>query len=108
MPRMKKSDQEMFTDDQRQQLAKTLVMAAFRNGKTEGVHAGQACPTCFGKPEFSHVSEDEMKAIMKDAVNRVYSLLYWLDNDQERLFKVLDFHARMTSRWDDPEILDLF
>jgi hypothetical protein len=108
MTRTKNSDQQMFNDDQRKKLAITLVMAAFRNGKIEGIHAGQACPTCFGKPEFSHVSDEEMKSIMKDAVNRVYSLLYWLDNDQIRLFKVLDFHARMTSRWDDPEMLDLF
>ena len=95
-------------DDERKRIAKTLVMAAFRNGELENVHAGQTCPTCFGKPEFSHVSQEEMKAIMKDAVNRVYSLLYWLEKDREKFFKVLGFHAQMTARWDDPELLDLF
>ncbi len=99
---------QLLTDDQRKQLAKSVVAAAFRNGEIENVHAGQTCPTCHGKPEYSHVSQEDMKVIMKDAVNRMYSLLYWLDNDQEKLFKVLDFHSRMTSKWDDPEALDLF
>ena len=102
------SHQQMFTDDDRKRLAKTLVMAAFRNGEIENVHAGQMCPTCFGKPEFSHISQAEMKSIMKDAANRVYSLLYWLEHDREKLSKALGFHGQMAASWDEPELLDLF
>jgi hypothetical protein len=28
--------------------AKAIVALAFRNGPIEDVHAGKACPTCFG------------------------------------------------------------
>lgn len=99
---------QLLNDKQRRELAKTVVAAAFRNGEIENVHAGKTCPTCYGKSEFSHISQAEMKSIMKDAVNRMYSLFYWLENDREKLFEVLNFHGNMTAKWDDPEILDLF
>ena len=56
---------------------KAIVALAFRNGPIEDVHAGQLCPTCTGKPGYSRVSDAEMKLIVKNAVNRVYVLL-WL------------------------------
>ncbi len=55
--------------------AKAIVVLAFRNGPIEDVHAGKTCPTCNGKTGYSRISDDEMKLIMKNAVNRVYWLL---------------------------------
>jgi len=55
--------------------AKAIVALAFRNGPIEDVHAGRTCPTCMGHPGYSRISDAEMKAIMKNAVNRVYALL---------------------------------
>ena|ERR1700722_3736009 len=55
--------------------AKAIVVLAFRNGPIEDLHTGNACPTCNGKTGYSRISDDEMKLIMKNAVNRVYSLL---------------------------------
>ena len=54
--------------------AKALVALAFRNGPIEDVHAGKACPMCFGKPEYSHITQEEMLSIMKTAVDRIYTL----------------------------------
>jgi len=48
--------------------AKGIVALAFRNGPIEGVHAGKECPNCAGKAEYSHITQDEMKNIMKRAV----------------------------------------
>jgi hypothetical protein len=46
---------------------KALVALAFRNGPIEGIHAGRPCPVCSGNPEASHISDEEMKTIMKSA-----------------------------------------
>jgi hypothetical protein len=84
--------------------AKAITVLAFRNGPIEDVHAGKACDVCGGKPEFSHISEDEMKRIMKAAVNVVYRLLWQRDHDPEAYLKSLTLGVRYTQRWDDPEI----
>jgi len=49
--------------------AKAIVVLAFRNGPIEDMHAGKTCPTCNGKAGYSRISDDEMKLIMKNAVN---------------------------------------
>jgi hypothetical protein len=52
--------------------AKAVV--AFRNGPIEDVHAGKPCPTCHSDPAYSRISDAEMKLIMKNAVDCIYSL----------------------------------
>jgi hypothetical protein len=49
--------------------AKAITALAFRNGPIEDLHAGNHCSACAGRPEFSHISNEEMKRIMKAAVN---------------------------------------
>jgi len=61
--------------------ARALVALAFRNGPIEDLHAGRACTACSGNPEISHITDEEMKAIMKSAVNTVYRLLWLRDSD---------------------------
>jgi hypothetical protein len=61
--------------------AKALVALAFRNGPIEDLHAGRPCSVCSGNPEVSHISDEEMKAIMKSAVNSLYRLLWLRDWD---------------------------
>jgi hypothetical protein len=56
--------------------AKAIVAVAFRNGPIEDVHAGKVCPVCSGSPDYSRITGDEMKAMMKAAVNAVYKLLW--------------------------------
>ena len=68
--------------------AKSIVALAFRNGPIEDVHAGKDCPNCAGKVEYSHITQDEMKNIMKRAVDTVYKLLWLKQNDPENLLSI--------------------
>jgi len=63
--------------------AKAIVVLAFRNGPIEDMHAGKTCPTCNGQVGYSRISDDEMKLIMKNAVNRVFWLLRLKADDPE-------------------------
>ena len=83
--------------------AKMIVALAFRNGPIEDLHAGKTCPTCSAGSGYSRISDEEMKGIMKAAVNTVYSLLWKKDNDSEAFAKSRVLGARYTERWDDPE-----
>jgi hypothetical protein len=83
--------------------AKALVALAFRNGPIEDLHAGGPCVACNGNRAISHISDEEMKRIMKAVVNKVYSLLWKKDNDSEAYAKSLGLGARYTQHWDDPE-----
>jgi hypothetical protein len=84
--------------------AKAITALAFRNGPIEDLHAGKACAACAGRTEFSHVSDEEMKGIMKAAVNALYRLLWQRDHDSEAYLKSLAFGERYTQKWDDPKI----
>jgi hypothetical protein len=80
--------------------AKAIVALAFRNGPIEDVHAGKVCPVCSGSPDYSRITEDEMKAMMKTAVNAVYKLLWNRDHDSEAYRKSIEYGVRFTSRWE--------
>jgi len=84
--------------------AKALVALAFRNGPIEDLHAGTQCPACRGRAEVSHISDDEMKAIMKSAVDALYSLLWKRDYDPGDYRESLALGRRFTMHWDDPEL----
>lgn len=83
--------------------AKSIVTLAFRNGPIEDVHAGKVCPACCGSPDYSRITEDEMKAVMKSAVNAVYKLLWNRDLYSDAYRKSIEYGVRFTSRWNDPE-----
>jgi hypothetical protein len=83
--------------------AKSIVALAFRNGPIEGVHAGKECTACAGKSEYSHITQAEMKNIMKQAVNTVYKLLWLKQNDPEKYEATLELGNRYTRSWDEPK-----
>jgi len=83
--------------------AKAIVALAFRNGPIERVHAGKPCPTCSAAPEYSRITDEEMKAIMKFAVDRVYALLRLKNRDPDGYARQIAFGARYVARWDEPE-----
>ena len=87
--------------------AKSIVALSFRNGPIEDVHAGRVCPTCAGKPEYSHITDEEMKRIMKRAVDRVYTLLSLKAHEPEAYAALVDFGNLYTASWDDPEFENL-
>ena len=84
--------------------AKALVALAFRNGPIEDLHAGRQCATCNGKADVSHISDDEMKAIMKSAVDALYRLLWKRDCDPRDYQESLALGRRFSMHWDDPEL----
>jgi len=99
----------MSTSNTRKQLAreaKAIVALAFRNGPIENVHAGQICPTCAGDPAYSHITDSEMKMIMKNAVDRVYGLLCLRQEQPDAYESRIQFGELYTGRWDEPEIPD--
>lgn len=83
--------------------AKALVALAFRNGPIEDVHAGKECPTCAGKEGYSHITQGEMKQIMKRAVDKLYALLWIRVHSPEVYEAVVKMGTRYTLGWDLPE-----
>lgn len=84
--------------------AKAMVALAFRNGPIEDLHAGKICEACNGRKDISHISDDEMKAIMKSAVNMLYTLLWQRDCDPAAYAENMKQGQRYTLHWDDPEL----
>lgn len=99
-----------FSDpEQRRQMereAKTIVALALRNGPIENVHSGKLCPICESQPGYSRITDAEMKAIMKNAVDRVYTLLCLKSEDPLQYERQIRFGERYTTRWDDPKRVD--
>lgn len=83
---------------------KAMVALAFRNGPIEALHAGKPCAACAGREEISHISQEEMRAIMKSAVDTLYRLLWQRENDPAACLKNLALGERYTMHWDDPEL----
>jgi len=84
--------------------AKALVALAFRNGPVENLHAGKVCPTCNGNPQYSHITPDQMRSIMKNAVDHLYTYLLLKENDKAAYEALLSFGARYTTAWDEPSL----
>jgi hypothetical protein len=83
--------------------AKVLTVLAFRNGPIEDLHAGRVCPTCSGNPEYSHITDPEMKLMMMAAVNAMYRLLWQREHDPEAYLRSLSFGERHVHQWADPD-----
>ena len=83
--------------------AKALVLLAFRNGPIEDIHAGQPCPTCSDHRGFSRITDEEMRVIIKNAVDPVYALLVMKAKNPEEYELKIRFSERYTTTWDDPE-----
>ena len=84
--------------------AKAPVALAFRNGPIEDLHAGKPCAACSSRPEVSHITNGEMKAIMKSAVETLYRLLWQRDSDPVAYNEALAFGRRHALNWDDPQL----
>lgn len=100
---MPNTPKELPVDDELAEEAKSIVALAFRNGPIEDVHAGIECEYCAGKSEYSHITQDEMKLMMKFAVNKVYALLWIRARAPEVFLPVIQAGALYTSMWDPPE-----
>ena len=110
----------IFDEKQCAELAKTLTAMCVRNAEIENIHAGKAPVSKTGDysdvkiidaegnqfawPDVSHISDEEMKILMKGIVNRLYTFL--MQGDDPRFDKNMNYHKRFTRLWDEPEIDD--
>ena len=83
--------------------AKAIVALAFRNGPIEDLHSGKPCPHCAGRGGLSRITDDEMKVIMKNAVDQVFALLMLKANNPEEYELKIRHGERDTAAWDDPQ-----
>ena len=98
-------------------MAKTLAMMCVRNTGIETLHAGIVPVTHAGDysdvrvidadgreiawNDVSHLDDDQMRALMREIVNRLYTFNISID-DQEFRDRV-DRWARLADRWDEPD-----
>ena len=108
----------IFDEKTSAELAKTLTAMCVRNAEIENIHAGKPIATKTGDysdvkvidadgnefewPDVSHISDDEMKVLMKGIVNRLYTFMR--QGNDPRFDKNMDYHKRFTRTWDEPEI----
>ena len=57
--------------------------------------------------KVSRISDDEMKLLMQEVVNKVFTVLMH-GNDEEFMSALLHWGERQTVRWDEPELLAEF
>jgi len=99
-------------------LAKTMAMLCVRNTHLETIHAGKTPVTKTGDwsdvtvvdadgnsipwTDVSHISDDEMRDLMRDIVNRLYTS--YLCADEPGLQAEIERWVSVASKWDAPEI----
>ena len=83
--------------------AKALVGLAFHNGPTKTSMPGKNGRHAAGKQEYSHITQDEMKKIMKRAVDKLYAMLWIRTHSPEVYEAVVKMGNRYTTGWDLPE-----
>jgi hypothetical protein len=107
-------------DDQRitASLVKIMAMLCVRNSRLEDLHAGQVPVTHTGDysdvvvvdadgrrtpwPDVSRFNDDEMRALMRDIVNRLYT--FHVCADAPGVQAEVARWMTGASRWDEPEI----
>ena len=110
----------MNRDDEKRiaaMMAKTLAMMCVRNTGLETLHAGVVPVTHAGDysdvrvidadgreiawNDVSHLDDDQMRALMKEIVSRLYTFNISIDDPEFR--DQVDRWARLAERWDEPD-----
>lgn len=111
----------MNRDDEKRnaaKLAKIMALLCVRNTQLETLHAGLTPITRTGDysdvfvldadgrripwSEVSRIDEDEMRALMRDIVNRLYT--FHLHADEPKLQATIERWMGVADKWDAPEI----
>ena len=98
-------------------MAKTLAMMCVRNTGLETLHSGIVPVTHAGDysdvrvidadgreiawNDVSHLDDDQMRSLMKEIVNRLYTFNISIDDPGFR--NSVDRWARIAERWDEPD-----
>lgn len=101
------------------QMAKAMAVYAVRHTILENIHAGKIPDTRTGDysdvfvldaegnkiawSEVSKITNDEMKALMKQVVNSIYTFFHKIENPSERE-TFLNYNLAFAKHWDDPEL----
>lgn len=100
-------------------LAKAMAMVCVRNSRLEDLHAGQVPVSKAGDgsdvfvvdaegnripwSEVSRIDDDEMRALMRDIVNRLYT--FHMGADDPKLRAEIEKWLPVAESWDEPEIV---
>jgi hypothetical protein len=111
---MKKEDEERIAA----RLAKVMAMMCVRNTKLEDIHVGVVPVTktedysdvvvldADGRkipwPEVSHIDDAQMRELMKEIVNRLYTFHMRIDDPEFQAW--IDRWAAVSRRWNEPEL----
>ena len=103
-------------------LAKVMVMMCVRNTRLEDLHAGLVPVTRTGDYsdvvvldadgrripwlEASHIDDDQMRFLMRQIVNRLYT--FHLKRDDAAFQTEIDRWMAVAGKWDDPELDQAF
>ena len=80
--------------------ANALTCCAFRNGYIEELHAGKHSPL-LENPEFSRITDAEMKQLMIRASAKLAELLAMKETDPEKYWKLVkSFNEKYCGRWE--------
>ena len=98
-------------------MAKTLAMMCVRNTGLETLHAGIVPVTHAGDysdvrvidadgreiawNDVSHLDDDQMRDLMREIVNRLYTFHILIDDPDFR--NSVDRWAKVSDRWDEPD-----
>ncbi len=101
------------------QIAKTLTMMCVRNTFLEDLHAGKVPISEIGDysdvkvidgtgkeiawNELSRLSDEEMKILMKEIANRIYT--YFMRADDPDFAAELEKWSTVANSWDEPELI---
>ena len=109
-------------EDQVKHLAKSIALACVRNTFIEELHSGKVARSETGDysdvrvvtphgdipwKELSRISDDEMKRLMKEVVNKIYTVLARVDSAMF-IAALNEWGDRNTGAWDEPELLPGF
>ena len=99
-------------------LAKTMAMLCVRNTQLETIQSGKTPVTRTGDwsdvtvvdadgnripwTDVSHISDNQMRGLMRDIVNRLYT--FHLFADEPRLQAQVERWMAVAGQWDEPEI----
>lgn len=113
-PAMRKADEQWIAA----RLAKVMAMMCVRNTMLEDIHAGVVPVTRTGDysdvvvvdaegrripwPKVSHIDDDQMRALMKEIVSRLYAFHVLIDDPEFQAR--IDRWIAVAGKWDDPEL----
>lgn len=99
-------------------LAKIMAMLCVRNTHIENIHAGLTPVTHTGDwsdvtvvdangrripwTEVSHITDDDMRELMRQIVNRLYT--FHLCADDPKLQAEIEKWMAVAGKWDEPEV----